>query len=286
MKPLVVIVGETASGKSALAIDLAHRFDGELVCADSSTVYRGFDIGSAKPSNNDRKVVPHHLLDVADPSEGYNAALFKVMAQSAIADIQHRGKLPIIVGGTGLYVDSVLYDYGFLEKAKPPLRARLSAMELPALLLYADELGLDMSGIDTQNPRRVVRHIENRGVLPTRGSLRDNTVVIGLDVPRDELRQRIEHRVDSMLDDSLEAEVRTLAERYGWEVEPMKGIGYREWKPYFAGEVSRADVREEIVRDSMQLAKKQRTWFRRNNSIHWVTDPSNAVEIVTTFLNK
>lgn len=286
MNALVVVVGETASGKSALAMKLAEMFSGEIICADSWSVYEHFDIGTAKPKPQDEARVRHHLIDVADPREGYSAALFKVAAEQAISDIRSRSKLPILVGGTGLYVDSVLYNYGFLERADATERRRLNALDLSSLLAYSTELGLDMSGIDIRNKRRVIRHIENRGIRPERHTLRNDAVIVGLRIPQEQLLKRIEARVEDMLSAGLESEVRNLAEQYGWDVEPMKGIGYREWQAYFAARQTYEQTKEQIVRDSVQLAKKQRTWFKRNNSIQWVSDPSEAVDIVTTYLNK
>lgn len=284
--PLVVIVGETASGKSALAMELAEKFEGELICADSWTVYTGFDIGTAKPSPEEQARVPHHLLDITDTAVGFNAVEFQKLAKEAISDIISRDKLPILVGGTGLYIDSVLYDYEFLPPTDPELREELNAMSLDELLKKAENMELDTMGIDLRNKRRVIRLIENNGQRPSKHELRANTLVLGISVPRDELREHITKRVDAMLDQGLEVEVRTLAERYGWDVEPMKGIGYAEWRPYFAGTQTSDETRVRIIKASMDLAKRQRTWFKRNDSIQWVSDRSNAVEIVTTFLNK
>lgn len=286
MLPLVVIVGETASGKSALALELAKKFDGELVCADSWTVYKGFDIGTAKPTAEERARVPHHLLDVADPAKGFSAVEFKKLAVNTIQSIVLTGKLPIMVGGTGLYIDSVLFDYTFLPPSDPELRVELNAMSLEQVLARAEELELDTTGIDLRNKRRVIRLIENNGLRPGKHELRANTLVLGIKTEREQLRERITRRVDAMLAAGLESEVRALAGRYGWDVEPMKGIGYREWVEYFAGTRNRAEVRERIIKASMDLAKRQRTWFKRNDSIQWVSDRRNAVEIVTTFLNK
>jgi tRNA dimethylallyltransferase len=165
--PLIVIVGETASGKSALAMELAQRFDGEIICADSWTVYKGFDIGTAKPSKADQKLVPHHLLDVADPEVGFSAAVFQRMAKEAIEAIASRGKIPLLVGGTGLYVDSILYDYSFLPPSDPKLREELNASSLEQVIARAEEMELDVTGIDLRNKRRVIRLIENEGVRPT-----------------------------------------------------------------------------------------------------------------------
>ena len=286
MPPLIVIVGETASGKSALAMELAEKFGGELICADSWTVYKGFDIGTAKPSKEDQARVRHHLLDVADPVEGFSAVLFQRLAKEAIADITAHGKLPIMVGGTGLYIDSVLYDYSFLPPSDPELRAELNAMTLEGVVARAEAMELDTTGIDLRNKRRVIRLIENNGVQPSKQEIRANTLILGMKVDREQLANRIAGRVEHMLDRGLEAEVRKLSQEYGWEVEPMKGIGYVEWKPYFAGTQSMAETAAQIVKASMDLAKRQRTWFKRNSSIQWMNDRSNTVEIVTTLLNK
>jgi tRNA dimethylallyltransferase len=286
VSPLIVIVGETASGKSALGLELAQRFNGELICADSWTVYEGFDIGAAKPSDAEQMLVPHHLLDVAEPREGFSAVRFKELALEKIVEITARGRIPMMVGGTGLYVDSVLYDYGFLSAPSPELRAELNAMSLEQLLERASNAGFDMTDIDRRNKRRVIRLIENDGLKPTRHDMRANTLLLGLRTPREVLLERVTARVDTMLAAGLESEVKVLAERYGWEVEPMKGIGYREWQEYFMGSQSLLETRARIIKSTMDLAKRQRTWFKRNSGIHWLDDRSNAVELITTFLNK
>jgi tRNA dimethylallyltransferase len=286
MSPLIIVVGETASGKSTLALELAERYNGELICADSWTVYQGFNIGTAKPSAADQARVPHHLLDVADPAEGFSAVLFQKLAQAAIADITARGRLPIMVGGTGLYIDSVLFDYSFLPPSDPALRAELNAMSLEQVLERTHTLGLDTTGIDLRNKRRVIRLIENNGERPVRHAMRPDTLVLGIAADREHLRERITARVDAMLAAGLETEVQNLAERYGWEAEPMKGIGYREWREYFAGTQDLPQTRERIVKATMDLAKRQRTWFKRNSGIHWLSDRSESADIMTTFLNK
>jgi tRNA dimethylallyltransferase len=283
---LIVIVGETASGKSALAMDIARACDGELICADSWSVYRGFDIGTAKPSLKDRAVIPHHLLDVADAETGFSAVRFKRLAQAAIDDISARGKLPIMVGGTGLYIDSVLFDYGFLPKSDPVLRPQLEALPLEQVVARAQTLGLDTTGIDLRNKRRVIRLIENNGQRPTKRAMRGNTLVLGVQVPRHELLERVTRRIDAMLDQGLEGEVRSLAGQYGWDAEPMKGIGYKEFREYLEGSGTIDEVRARLIKNTMDLAKRQRTWFKRNQRIQWINDRSKVVDIVTTFLNK
>lgn len=291
--PLVVIVGETASGKSALAMELALRFDGELVCADSWTVYRDFNIGTAKPTAEEQARVRHHLLDVAEPQQGFSAVEFQRLARAAIADIQARGKLPVMVGGTGLYIDSVLFDYQFLPAPAAGMREQLSELSLAELQARAGDEGLDTTGIDMRNKRRIIRLIENGGVRPSKSDLRPNTLMMGIQVERELLRQRVTDRVETMLAAGLEEEVARLAERYGWEAEPMKGIGYREWYPFFhprpGAKQDLLQTKERIIGATMGLAKRQRTWFKRNERIHWlspVNTIAEAVDLVTTFSSK
>lgn len=259
---LLVIVGETGSGKSALALDIAQRFNGEIISADSWQVYRGFDIGTAKPSKAEQAAIPHHMIDIVNAPDGFNAALFKDLAQSSIKQIHSRGKLPMLVGGTGLYVDSVLFDYGFLPTVDPDVRAARNIRGLADLHNEAKELGIDLSGIDAQNKRRVIRALETNGQQPSNTSLRPNTLVVGLQISRDELRRRITERVDKMIKAGLETEVITLVQKYGWDVEPMKGIGYREWREHLDGSQTLDETKTKIINASMKLAKRQRTWLR------------------------
>lgn len=336
MAPLVVIVGETASGKSALAMELAKKFDGELICADSRTIYKGMDIGTAKPSKQDQAEVPHHLLDVVEPGEPFTVAEFKQLANTAIEDIAARGKLPIMVGGSGLYIDSILFDFQFGPEADTKQRTELEALSTENLQQLIIQRGLNMPE-NKLNKRYLVRALE-RGDKPLQKSeLRNNTLVLGMVVDRDQLTERIRNRVQQMIDAGLEGEAMGLAERYGWETEAMKGVGYREFNPKLrlpempiisslpgksrdvlpvgyapigahspennnsesrlinldsnglSGSLSPLqdeNVQELIVRDTLQLAKKQRTWFKRNSSVQPVHNLSEAVDILTTFLNK
>lgn len=283
-KPLIVIVGETASGKSALAMQIAEKFNGEIISADSWNVYPGFDIGTAKPSQGERNTVKHHLIDVADPKVGFSAAVYKDMANKAIGNVLNRGKVPILVGGTGLYVDAVIFDYGFLPKGLSDERETLNNTGLKDLLIMAEKRGIKLDGIDVRNKRRVIRAIETNGQKPTAEPLRANTLIIGVEVERDELEQRITKRVDKMLKSGLENEVRRLASLYLWDVEPMKGIGYQQWKDFFEGEQSLDQTRHRIIRASMGLAKRQRTWFKRNKNIQWCRQPERAEKLVEHFL--
>lgn len=288
LSPLLVIVGETASGKTALAIELAKRFDGEIICADAWTVRREADIGTAKPTPEQRAEVPHHLVDVVGPDEDFTAAVFKRLASEAIDDISRRGKLPIMVGGTGLYIDGVIYDYNFLPAGDRQAREELNRLSIPKLLQRIEHLRLDLSNVDIRNKRRLIRLIETHGQRPTKKPLRPNTFIIGLKTPREVIEQRIIARLDEMLASGLQDEVLSLAEQYGWDCEALKGIGYAQWRGYFEGRQSLPETRQKIIKANFDFAKRQRTWFKRNKSIHWFSTPVNVDEIVestTTFLN-
>ncbi len=284
--PLIVVVGETASGKSKLAIKLAEQFNGEIICADSWTVRREVNIGTAKPGADDLKRVPHHLLDIVGPCADFTAAVFKGLAEQQIKDITMRGRLPVLAGGTGLYIDSVIYNYGFLPEGNREERHNLNLLNVEELQSLAVSRDLSLESIDVRNKRRIIRLLETNGQAPTKSEMRSDTLILGLTVPREELRQRVTARVDNMLALGLEQEVKELVETYGWGCEALKGIGYREWREYLVGSQSIEQTRERIISATMNLAKRQRTWFKRNNSIQWISDPSKAVEIVTTFLNK
>ena len=286
--PLLVIVGETASGKSALALELAKRLNGELICADSWTVRRKVNIGTAKPSLEDRALVPHHLLDVADPDEDFTAAVFKRLASRAIEAITSRGKLPILVGGTGLYIDGLIYDFGFLPGGDRQARVQLNALTAEQLIRKVSELGLELGSVDIRNKRRLIRLIETNGAQPTRKDLRPNTIILGLKVDRAELAKRVEERVANMLAIGLEGEVRDLVEEYGWGCEALKGVGYAQWQDYFLATQTLDETRAKIIKATLDLAKRQRTWFKRNKSIHWLTTPielTQVVDFVTTHLD-
>lgn len=286
--PLVVIVGETASGKSELALRLAQQFDGEIICADSWTVRREADIGTAKPTAEERALVPHHLLDVVGPDEDFTAAVFKRLAVTTINEITSRDKLPIMVGGTGLYIDGVIYDYGFLPSGDRTARESLNKLSNSDLLDKITEIGIELGAVDIRNKRRLIRLIETNGAMPTKRQLRDNTLIIGLKIGHDILEQKIAKRVNGMLAAGLENEVRGLVEQYGWDCEALKGVGYAQWQGYFLGTQTLAETRQKIIKASLGLAKRQRTWFKRNKSIQWFITPVNwpeVVDSVTTFLN-
>ena len=284
--PLVAIVGQTASGKSALALQVAQQVGGEIISADSWTVRRELDIGTAKPSSEEQSLVPHHLLDIVSPCDDFTAVEFQRRCYEAIEDIQSRGNIPILVGGTGLYIDSVLYEYSFSPKKPAELRSTYNAMSIEQLLNEAKHRALDTSQIDIRNKRRIIRLLETDGHVPSKQPLRANTCLIGLKTERSSLHERIEKRVDDMLSKGLEAEVKRLSELYGWDCEGLKGIGYIEWKDYFVGDQSLEQTRQRIIQATNQLAKRQQTWFKRNKDIIWCANTSEAMQKMYTFLTK
>lgn len=283
--PLIVIVGETASGKSALALELAEQFEGEIICADSRTIYRGMNIGTAKPTDDERSRIPHHLLDVVDPNQAFSAADFKIQALAAIADISSRGKLPILVGGTGLYIDAILFDFEFGPSANIELRKKLECKTVEELQAIITEKGYAMPE-NEKNKRYLIRTIERKGVVASKSEVRPNTLVLGLSVERDELKLRIEDRVDAMLLAGFIDEYQKLRECYVDDAPGFRAPGYKAFLSYLRGEASLEQARAEFVRNDWRLAKRQRTWFKRNKTIQWLSDRSNAVDIVTSFLNK
>lgn len=286
LAPLVVIVGPTASGKSDLAMNLAKKFDGEIIAADSRTIYKGLDIGSAKPTKLDRSLVKHHLIDVVSPNEKYTAARFQKDATLAIEDINNRGKLPIMVGGSGLYIDSVIFNYEFSPAADHGLRAKLSKFSIADLQHKATELGISKNDINFHNRRHLQRAVEAGGVKKNNKKLRQNTYVVGLAIDKDQLVTRINARIDTMVKQGLIVEVEGLIKLYGSDNEAMTGIGYRALAKYFDGQMSLVEAIENFKRGDLLLAKKQMTWFRRNKYIHWYTDPRQAEISVGSFLNK
>lgn len=282
---LVTVVGETASGKSGVAMEIARQFDGEIINTDSWQIYKGMDIGTAKPSEREREKIPHHLIDIVEPDEEFTAAVYKRMAVEVIKEISSRDKLPILVGGTGLYIDGVLFDYSFAPPGESGQREALQQKTIPELLEIIQRKGLDMTGIDMRNKRRLIRLLETGGAKPEQSRLRPNTLVLGVSISRTKLRENIEKRTEAMFRAGLKHEVRELAEQYGWEVEAMKGIGYREFKPYFEGEQSLAETKRKITKSTLELAKKQRTWFKRNQHIQWVESTEDAKKLTKNFLN-
>jgi tRNA dimethylallyltransferase len=285
--PLIVIAGETASGKTALAIKLAQQFNGEIICADSRTIYKGMDIGTAKPTAEERAAVPHHLLDVVSPAQPFTVADFKELALAAIKDISARGCIPFLVGGTGLYIDAVAYDFDFTNPPNPQERARLQAMTIQELQQEIQNKGYDLPK-NIQNPRHLARVIETEGRIasPQNTELRPNTLMIGLTIDKDILKRKLAARVEHMIAEGFTDEVRALLAEYPSDTPALQSTGYKAFRRYLTGEISLEQAKADFVRNDFQLAKRQRTWFKRNKSIHRLRKQEEVEDLITTFLNK
>ncbi len=283
---LIAVVGPTASGKTDLAIRLAEEFGGEIVCADSRTIYRGMDIGTAKPTARERARVPHHLLDIVDPNETLSAAAFKALAEEAIAGIAARGHVPILVGGSGLYIDAVLFDYQFPRMVDPAQRAIFETMSDDELReMLAAEAPVAYERVDLANRRRVLRAVETAGEGRSRSDvLRAETLVLGLALNKEITQSRVAQRIEKMLDQGFIREVRTIGEKFGWDGEAMNVIGYRAFKYHVHGDKSLDEAKADFVRGDMALYKKQMTWFKRNPAIVWLENPNDVLELVRGFL--
>jgi tRNA dimethylallyltransferase len=288
-KPTVlVIVGPTACGKTALALALAARCPIEVVSADSRTVYRWMDIGTAKPTRAERARVPHHLLDVVDPDESYSLAQYQMAALAAIARIFDRGRLPVLVGGAGLYVSAVcdglrLPDVAPDLQFRAALEARAKSDGWPALQAELARVDPESAArIEPRNVRRVIRALEVHHATGVRFSDFQQRseppfrpVFIGLDVDRQELYRRIDARIDSWLANGLVDEVHSLLQRGYMETLPsMSSIGYREVARLLRGELARDEAAAQMKRSTHQYARRQLTWFRRDQRIQWLSQPT------------
>jgi len=335
---LITIVGPTASGKTALGILIAKLIDGEVISADSRVVYKGMDIGTAKPEAdssspsqgeggggvlNGAQVkpnilelfpgnkpivvegVPHWGIDLIHPNEEYSVADFKVYAEQKIKEILSRGHVPILVGGTGLWVSAVVDNLDLSSTpADESLRVKLESMSLGDL--FHEYKQLDPSGaevIDRENKRRLVRALEVTlltgkpfSQLQTKGEPKYDVLQIGMSVDREELNERINDRVEEMIAKGLVSEVRVLKEMYGGEIDAMTGIGYRQivdflesrpsplTKGGLRGVCTLQDAIKEIKKDTRHYAKRQMTWFKRDKRIQWITKSEQAMELATSFL--
>ncbi len=297
--PPLLLAGPTAAGKSEVALLLAERFGGEIVSADSMQVYRGLDLGTAKPTPDERRRVPHHLLDVVEITEPFDAARFVGLARSAVEEITARGRWPILCGGTGLYFNAFLEGLGGSPPADAALRAELKLTPLPELLR---ELGArdpaTFARIDQKNPRRVVRAIEvirltGRPFSEQRAdwsASTDDMPILGTDPvvhvltrQPDDLRARIDDRVDRMFERGLVCETQALLAR-GLEQNPtaMQAIGYRQVIEHLRGERPLAETIALVKQRTRRFAKRQRTWFRHQLSAEWIEiAPGESAEAVT-----
>ena len=286
MDPIICVVGPTASGKTALAIELAKAFNGEIVSCDSMQIYRRMDIGTAKPTAEERQGIPHHMIDVADPEESFSVSRYCQMATPIVEDILRRGKTCIIAGGTGLYVDALIRGNDFAPIPSTGCRQRLERRaEAEGIQVLTQELSaVDPESVQRAqgNPRRIIRALEvylETGQTLTAHNLatqaippRFSPLWIGLDdEDRQDLYRRIDLRVDLMLEQGLLDEIRSLLDSGIPEsATAMQAIGYKEFIDALRGRIPMEQAVSDLKQATRRYAKRQKTWFRRNRDIHWI----------------
>jgi tRNA dimethylallyltransferase len=294
---LIAVVGPTASGKTALGIELAEKFDGEIISADSRQIYRGMDIGTAKPSHAELAAAPHHLIDIKDPSEEYTVADYKHDAIAVINTIVDRKKLPLLVGGTGLYIKSVVENLdippvGLHPALRAEIEKEIEAKGLDAAFKRLVALDPDAEGIvDGKNPRRVVRALEV--ALATgqpftaqrkKGESFLDTLEIGIMLSSEELRDRIDKRIDTMFANGFVDEARSLMKKYADGAPALNAIGYREIIDHLNGKISIDETISLTKTSTWQYAKRQMTWFKKDPAIQWIGAASEAIGLAKQFL--
>lgn len=296
MKPLIILTGPTAVGKTALSIRLAKAIGGEIISADSMQVYRGMDIGSAKITKEEMMGVPHHLIDVLEPSEEFNVTVFQTMAKAAVEEIYSRGHIPIVAGGTGFYIQALLNDIDFTETGEDPsIRRELEriAKEKGAEYLHGLLLTVDPESakqIHANNVKRVIRAIEfyrQTGERISEHNKREREkkspydfLYFVVNTDRDLLYQRIDKRVDDMVEQGLVDEVKKLKDSgCTKDMVSMQGLGYKEILDYLQGEYSLEEALYLLKRDTRHFAKRQITWFKREKDVRWLNLPDYGYDL-------
>ncbi|MBL7573113.1 tRNA (adenosine(37)-N6)-dimethylallyltransferase MiaA [Staphylococcus saccharolyticus] len=305
---LIVIVGPTASGKTELSIKVAKKFNGEIISGDSMQVYKGMDIGTAKVTKEEMEGIPHHMIDILSPDESFSAYEFKKRAETCINDITQRGKVPIIVGGTGLYIQSLLHNYAFEDEYVSEEQLHQVKIKLKALdQLANDELHQYLASFDNEsaqnihsnNRKRVLRTIEyylkTKKLLSSRKKVQQftenyDTLLLGIEMPRETLYFKINKRVDIMLLHGLFNEVQHLVEQ-GFETsQSMQAIGYKELVSVIKGDVSIDVAVDKLKQHSRQYAKRQLTWFKNKMNVHWLNKETMSLQMmldeITIQINK
>jgi tRNA dimethylallyltransferase len=303
MKPKVIVIcGPTASGKTALSIELAKKINGEIVSADSMQIYKDMDIGSAKPTVEEMQGIKHYLLDFVLPSKRYSVADYKKEATKAIEDIISKGKTPIVVGGTGLYVDSLIYniDYPemeFDEEYRNVLEERVEKEGLQKLYEEAKQIDIEaMEHISPNDKKRILRVLEvyhQTGKTKTEQEKesRKNEVpyeyhVFALTMDREKLYDRINKRVDIMVEQGLIDEVKNIVKKYSEYPTAMQALGYKEIKEYLDGKISKEEAIEKVKHETRKYAKRQLTWFRKNKQTIWIDALNNKEENINIILEE
>lgn len=282
MQKVIAIVGPTAVGKTKLSVMLAKKFNGEVINGDAMQVYKGLDIGTAKVTNEEKENIPHHLFDMKNADENYSVGEYKENVKLMIDKVISEGKIPIIVGGSGMYIEAVLYDYNFSNISRDEtfsvVYEDVNNEELYMKLLELDEKSA--INIHPNNRKRVLRALEIALSGKNKSDLLEeqnkipiyDMLILGLELERDVLYERINKRVDVMISNGLENEVKELIDSgLDLDAQSVQAIGYKEWFPYFAGDITKEEVFEKIKQNSRRLAKRQYTYFRNRMDISWLS---------------
>ena len=300
MKPEVYVIGgPTASGKSKLAVELAKKNNGEIISADSMQIYKEMNIGTAKITKEEMQGIKHYLIDIVSPNERYSVSNFKNDAELAIEEILKKGKTPIIVGGTGLYIDSLIYGIEFQdEEIDTEYREKLNKIAenegLEKLYNKAKEIDPEaMKKISINDKKRIIRVLEiyhktgktktKQEIESRKKELKYNFKVFAIDMDREKLYSRIEKRVDMMVDEGLIGEVKGILEKYNQFPTAMQGLGYKETVEYLQNKISREEMIEKIKKETRHYAKSQLTWFRKNKTTIWLDgekEPEENVKLI------
>ncbi len=288
---LIVVVGPTASGKSDLAVDIAKRVNGEIISADSRQVYRGMDIGSGKITREEMRGIPHYLLDVASPKRDFNVYHFKKIAEKRIKEISGRDKVPIIVGGTGFWIDVLLYDFKLPEvKPDKKLRQKLEKQTIEKLFAQLKKLDPVRAGkIENKNKRRLIRALEiviktGKPTPPLKKKLKYDVLIIGIKRSRGELEKRIYKRLISRFEEGMIDEIKKLHKNgVSWKRLDDFGLEYRYISRYLRGIIDYEQMVDETFRAIKRYAKRQTTWFKVNKKIIWIDDPRKGLKLTFAF---
>ena len=302
-KPIVIVIcGPTASGKTALSIELAERINGEIVSADSMQIYKDMNIGSAKVTPEEMKDIKHYLIDCVSPDERYSVADYKRDAKNAIDRIIKKGKTPIVVGGTGLYIDALIYEIEYKDiQVNEEYRAKIEKIseEQGLEVLYKKALDIDpdaMKKISPNDYKRITRILEiyeatGKNKTEQEKESRLNEIpydyrVFAINYDREKLYERINKRVDIMLNNGLINEVENLLAKYKNFPTAMQGLGYKEVKQYLDGEISKNEMVDKIKQESRRYAKRQFTWFRKNKQTIWIDGQADVEENIKKILEE
>jgi len=295
MNKVLVIVGPTGIGKTEFGIKCSNTFNGEIISGDSIQIYKGLNIGSAKPTKDEQSKAIHHLIDIKEATDSYSVKEFQDLSRKLIDEISNSNKLPIIVGGTGLYIKASLYDYEFFdEDEEDNMYEDLTNEEIYNLLKEKDPKALDK--IHINNRRRLVRALNiyekhNEGISEIKDSQQHKPIydvkIVGLTKPREQLYKDIEIRCKKMLDMGLIDEIKSLLEKgVTFDSQSMRAIGYKEYKDYFEGSKSLDECLEEVIKNTKHFIKRQYTWFNNQfKDMKWYEDKEEALEDIEKWLN-